>query len=142
MNLLFLFFHCLTLVCGIKSTESAFESRVNEKAGTEYSSNAKADTFNQNQSNWNEKSESGDEKSNWDEQSESEDEKSESGEESKALSRLEIELEELLQSHFDLQFQQRAHQHQEYEPQRGQQQQQYDQQDHQQQQQHGIRLRR
>ena len=110
MNLLFLFIHCLTFVCGIKSLESAFESRVNEKAGTVFSSNAKADTLNKNQSNWNEKSES--------------------GEEAEALTRLEIELEELLQSHLKVQIQQRAQQQQEHDQQQRQQQQ------------HGIRLRR
>ena len=137
MTLLFLFFHCLSFVSGIKSTESAFESRVNEKDGTVYSSNAKADTL--NHSNWNGKSESGDEKSesrNWNEKSEGGDEKT--GEEAEVLTRLEIELEELLQSHLEVQIQQRAHQHQEYQPQRARQQQ--DQQEHQQQ--HGIRLRR
>ena len=170
MNLLFLFFHCLSFVSGIKSTESAFESRVNEKDGTVYSSNAKADTL--NHSNWNGKSESGDEKSedeksNWDEKGDGGDEKSESGdgktnwdeksesgEEAKALTRLEIELEELLQSHLEVQIQQqahqhqehqpqRAHQHQEYQPQRAQRQQEYDQQEQEhQQQQHRLRMRR
>ena len=160
MNLLFLLFLCLTFVSGIKSTESAFESRVNEKDGTVYSSNAKADTL--NHSNWNGKSESGDEKSesrNWNEKSEGGDEKSESGdektgEEAEVLTRLEIELEELLQSHLEVQIQQqahqhqehqpqRAHQHQEYQPQRAQRQQEYDQQEQEhQQQQHRLRMRR
>ena len=126
MTLLFLFFHCLSFVSGIKSTESAFESRVNEKDGTVYSSNAKADTL--NHSNWNGKSESGDEKT---------------GEEAEVLTRLEIELEELLQSHLEVQIQQRAHQHQEYQPQRAQRQQEYDQQEQEhQQQQHRLRMRR
>lgn len=99
--------------------ESAFESRVNKKAGTVFSSNAKADTLNKNRSNWKEKSES--------------------GEETEALTRLEIELEELLQSHLEVQIQQRAQQQQEHDQQ--QQQQEHDQQQHKKQQ-HGIRLRR
>ena len=108
MGLIFLFFHSLTFVCGIKSTESAFESGENEKAGINfYSIDEKADNLNQNESSWVEKSES--------------------GQETEALSRLEIELEELLQNHIAVEIQQQEHQE-------------YQQRDHQQQ--HGIRLRR
>ena len=116
MGLIFLFFHSLTFVCGIKGTESAFESGENEKAGINfYSIDEKADNLNQNESSWREKSES--------------------GQETEALSRLEIELEELLQNHIAVEIQQQEHQ--EYQQRE---QQEYQQREHQQQ--HGIRLRR
>ena len=80
-------------------------------------------------------------------------ENDERAEEAEALRQLEVDLEELLQSHLAVQIQQEDHQQHESEQQYQQQvheqhghqqhdQQEYEKQEHQQQQEHGIRLRR
>ena len=71
-------------------------------------------------------------------------ENDERAEEAEALRQLEVDLEELLQSHLAVQIQQEDHQQHESEQHGHQQhgQQEYEKQEHQQQQEHGIRLRR